>query len=174
MQTVLIIALSLHILAAVFWAGTTFVLARLGGIGASRLQTPMLGAAIVTILTGGYLWHAVHGTAFGTPEKVLAIGIACALLAFVVQVGAGARTRWQLTRGTLPEAAAQARMGLVARVAAGLLAITVICMAAARYNRRHQREPSRAVSQGAQRRQRQGSSLARGSEPYNHVPDRSR
>ncbi|MCL1634816.1 hypothetical protein M2650_09255 [Luteimonas sp. SX5] len=133
MQTILIIALSLHVLAAVFWAGGTFVLARLGGIGGPRLRAPMLGAAIVTILTGGYLWRAVHGEAFGRPEKVLAIGIACALLAFIVQVGAGAGTRWQLARGTLPEAAAQTRMALVARLAAGLLAITVICMAAARY-----------------------------------------
>ena len=133
MQTVLILALSLHVLAAVFWAGGTFVLARLGGVGGPRLRAPMLGAAIVTLLTGGYLWHAVHGAAFGRPEKVLAVGIACALLAFIVQVGVGARTRWQLARGTLLEAAAQARMGLVARLAAGLLAITVICMAAARY-----------------------------------------
>lgn len=133
MQTVLIIALSLHVLAAVFWAGGTFVLARLGGVGGPRLRAPMLGAAIVTILTGGYLWHAVHSAAFGRPEKVLAVGIASALLAFIVQVGAGARTRWQLARGTLPEATAQARMALVARLAAGLLAITVICMAAARY-----------------------------------------
>lgn len=133
MQTILIIALSLHVLAAVFWAGGTFVLARLGGVGGPRLRAPMLGAAVMTILTGGYLWHAVHGAAFGRPEKVLVVGIACALLAFIVQVGVGARTRWQLARGTLPEAAAQARMGVVARLAAGLLAITVICMAAARY-----------------------------------------
>jgi hypothetical protein len=133
MQTVLIIALSMHVLAAVFWAGGTFVLARLGGVGGPRLRAPMLGAAIVTLLTGGYLWHAVHGAAFGLPEKVLAVGIASALLAFIVQVGADARTRWQLARGTLPEAAAQARMVLVARLAAGLLAITAICMAAARY-----------------------------------------
>lgn len=133
MQTVLILALSLHVLAAVFWAGGTFVLARLGGVGGPRLRAPMLGAAIVTLLTGGYLWQAVHGAAFGRPEKVLAVGIACALLAFIVQVGVGARTRWQLARGTLLEAAAQTRMALVARLAAGLLAITVICMAAARY-----------------------------------------
>ena len=133
MQTILIIALSLHVLAAVFWAGGTFVLARLGGVGGPRLRAPMLGAAVMTILTGGYLWHAGHGAAFGRPEKVLVVGIACALLAFIVQVGVGARTRWQLARGALPEAAAQARMAVVARLAAGLLAITVICMAAARY-----------------------------------------
>lgn len=133
MQTALIIALSLHVLAAVFWAGGTFVLARLGGVGGPRLRTPMLGAAIVTILTGGYLWHAVHGAAFGSPERVLAVGIACALLAFIVQIGVGARIRWQLARGVLPEVAAQARMALVSRLAAGLLVITVICMATARY-----------------------------------------
>jgi hypothetical protein len=133
MQTILIIVLSLHILAAVLWAGGTFVLARLHGVGGPRLRAPMFGAAIVTILTGGYLWRVVHGAAFGGPETVLAFGIACALLAFTVQVGVDVRTRWQLAQGTLPEAVAQTRAALVARLAAGLLAITVICMAAARY-----------------------------------------
>lgn len=133
MQTILIMTLSLHVLAAVFWAGGTFVLARLGGIGGPRLHAPMLGAATVTILTGGYLWRAMHGAAFGRPEKVLAVGIASALLVFILQVGAGAHARWRLARGTLSEAAAQARMVLVARLTAGLLAITVICMAAARF-----------------------------------------
>lgn len=133
MQTTLIIALSLHVLAAVFWAGGTFVLARLGGAGAARLRAPMLGAAIATVLTGGYLWRALHGAAFGGSERVLAVGIASALLAFILQVGAGAGTGWLLARGRLSEGAAQARMVLGTRLAAGLLAITVVCMAAARY-----------------------------------------
>lgn len=46
MQTTLIIAMSLHVLAAGFWAGGTFVLARLGGIGSPRLRAPMLGSAM--------------------------------------------------------------------------------------------------------------------------------
>lgn len=133
MQTVLIIALSLHVLAAVFWAGGTFVLARIGGDVGPRLRAPMLGAAIVTLLTGGYLWRILHGAAFGRPETVLAVGIACALLAFVLQAGAGISTRRQLARGTLPEADARARMVLVSRLATGLLAITLVCMATARY-----------------------------------------
>ena len=133
MQTILIIVLSLHVLAAVFWAGGTFVLARLGGGVGPRLRAPMLGAAIVAILTGGYLWRSLHGAAFGGPEKVLAVGVACALLAFLLQAGAGLRMRRQLARGTLSEAGTQAGMALVARLAAGLLAVTVVCMAAARY-----------------------------------------
>lgn len=133
MRTILILVLSLHVLAAVFWAGASFAIARLGGGAAARLRAPMLGAAIATLLSGGYLWRAVHGAAFGRPETVLAVGIACALTAFIVQVGDGARIRWQLARGTLPDAAAHTHAAPLTRLAAGLLAVAAVCMAAARY-----------------------------------------
>ncbi len=132
MQTVLIIALSLHVLAAVFWAGGTFVMARGAGNG-PLLAKPMAGAAAVTLLSGGYLWHALHGAAFGKPETVLAVGIACALLAFVLQAGGGAVARAQMKRGALTLDGAKARMSKIQRFAAPLLAITIVCMAAARY-----------------------------------------
>ena len=65
MQTALIITLSLHILAAVFWAGTSFTLARIGGLGGEQLYRPQMGAAVIAVLTGGYLWHLAHDGAFG-------------------------------------------------------------------------------------------------------------
>ncbi|QWP75913.1 hypothetical protein J5226_20250 [Lysobacter sp. K5869] len=130
MRTLLLVVLSLHVLAAVFWAGGSFAIARLGG-GAARLQAPMLGAAIATFVSGGYLWRATHGAAFGRPETVLAVGIACALAAFVVQLGVGARARWALARATQTEAPTHA--ALAARLAAVLLAVAAVCMAAARY-----------------------------------------
>ncbi len=132
MQTVLIIALSLHVLAAVFWAGGTFVMAR-GAADGRRLAKPMLGAALVTLLSGGYLWHALHGAAFGKPETVLAVGIGCALTAFALQAGGGAVTRAQMKRGALALDGAKLRMAKIQRIAAPLLAITIVCMAAARY-----------------------------------------
>ncbi len=40
MQTALIIALSLHVLSSVFWAGSSFTLARTGGLGGEKLLGP--------------------------------------------------------------------------------------------------------------------------------------
>lgn len=53
MQTALVIALSLHVLSSVFWAGSSFALARTGGAGGEQLVFPQLGAATIAILTGG-------------------------------------------------------------------------------------------------------------------------
>ena len=53
MQIALVIALSLHVLSSVFWAGSSFTLARTGGLGGEKLFRPQMGAALVAILTGG-------------------------------------------------------------------------------------------------------------------------
>jgi len=50
MQIALIVALSLHILSSVFWAGTSFVLARTGGIGGEQLFRPQMGAAVIAVV----------------------------------------------------------------------------------------------------------------------------
>src|SRR3981081_251752 len=110
MQIALIIALSLHILSTVFWAGTTFTLARIGGVGGEQLFRPQMGAAVVAVLTGGYLGHLVHAGAFGTAEQIPAVGALSALAA-----------------------AARAGVAKAQRIAAGLLAVTAVCMGAARY-----------------------------------------
>jgi uncharacterized membrane protein len=128
MQTTIIVALSLHILAATFWAGTTFVLARAGGKGADRLIGPQLGAATVAILTGAYLGHLLHAGSFETPEKLLAAGAACALIAFLVQLLLALGLR-----GRTIDDIAISRMAAGERFAAVLLAVTTVCMAAARY-----------------------------------------
>src|SRR4051794_4845687 len=107
MQIALIIALSLHILSAVFWAGTSFSLARTGGLGGEQLFRPQMGAAVIAILTGGYLGHAVHGGAFGTPEQILAVGALGAFIAAGVQGAIGGRTIRSLRSGTLDETAAR-------------------------------------------------------------------
>src|SRR5260370_9986007 len=81
MQIALIIALSLHILSAVFWAGTSFTLARTGGAGGEQLFRPQMGAAVIAVLSGFYLAHLVHSATFGTTEQVLAVGALPALIA---------------------------------------------------------------------------------------------
>src|SRR3979409_329618 len=133
MQTALIIALSLHILSTVFWAGTSFTLARTGGVGGEQLFRPQMGAAVVAGLTGAYLGHLVHAGAFGTAEQILAVGALAALVAAGVQGAIGGPPRKSRCTGTGDEAGARSRIAKAQRIAAGLLAVTAVCMGAARY-----------------------------------------
>jgi hypothetical protein len=131
MQLTLIIALSLHVLAAVFWAGASFTLARTGGVGGEQLFRPLTGAAVV--LAGGYLWGQLHRNIFEAPEQVLAVGVVCALMAAGVQgamVGGAIR---KLSKAEIGETVARSRVALGHRIASGLLAVTIVCMVSARY-----------------------------------------
>jgi len=132
MQTTLIIVISLHVLAGVFWAGTSFTLARTGGAAAERLFRPQMGAAVIAVLTGGYLWHLLHEGGFGKTELVLALGALCAVAAAGVQGAMGAAATRKLARAP-GDPAARSRVVLAQRIAAGLLAVTVVSMVAARY-----------------------------------------
>ena len=132
MQIVLVVALSLHVLSSVFWAGSSFTLARTGGAGGEQLFRPQMGAAVIAILTGAYLGHLVHAGAFGTAEQVLAAGAVAALIAAGVQAAIGDRAIRALHAGRVGEADARSRIATAQRVAAALLAVTAVCMAAAR------------------------------------------
>lgn len=113
MQTTLVLTLVLHVLSGVFWAGSTFTLARTAA-GVEGLLRPQLGAAFTAVVTGALLWHLVHSGSPGGTEYILLAGAVAALIAAGVQGLLGGRVIGQ-------------------RVAAGLLTITVISMAAARY-----------------------------------------
>lgn len=116
MQILLIVLVGLHILAGVFWAGSTFAIVRSGGAGAQALFGPQMGAATITVLAGIGLWGVLHRGGMGPMEHTLALGAVCAIAAAGVQ---GATRKKNPVKGQ--------------RIAAGLLAITVICMAIARY-----------------------------------------
>jgi len=133
MQIALIIALSLHILSSVFWAGTSFTMARNGGVSGEQLFRPQMGAAVVAVLTGGYLGHLVHAGAFGTAEKILAVGALAALVAAVIQGAVGGRAIRSLRSGKADEVAARSQIATAQRAAAALLAVAAVCMGAARY-----------------------------------------
>ena len=90
MQITLIVALVLHVLSGVFWAGTTFALARTAGNRADLFFRPQMGAAAVAVVTGALLWFLLHHGHLGTPGELLAIGALCALLAGGVQGAMGA------------------------------------------------------------------------------------
>jgi hypothetical protein len=77
MQVFVLATVTLHVLAGVFWAGSTFTLARTAAASADRLFRPQIAAAAGAIITGGYLWHLTH-PGFGTQEPFLALGALCA------------------------------------------------------------------------------------------------
>ena len=52
MQRILPILIVIHVVPGIFWAGSTFVLARLEGAGAEQLGYPQMGAATTTVLAG--------------------------------------------------------------------------------------------------------------------------
>ena len=110
MQIALVIATSLHVLSGVFWAGSSFTLARTGGAGADLLFRPQMGAAAIAVVTGGYLWHLAHDGAFGPSEQVLAAGALCALIAAGVQGAMGGRAIRALRAGKIDETSARSRI----------------------------------------------------------------
>ncbi len=133
MQIVFMLALALHVMSGVFWAGSTFVLSRIGdGRTAIALFGPQRGAATAAGLAGAVLWHLFHGRYFGAQEKVLAVGAVAALIAAGVQGALVGRARRNLAAGREAEAAIAGQAIRGERLAAGLLAITVIAMAIAR------------------------------------------
>lgn len=130
---VYVVVLGLHVMAGVFWAGTTFTIARDAEIKAERFLGPQLGSAALAVITGALLWYFFHNGVFGNMEIVLGIGSVAALIAAGVLGALVGPARAQLA-GAAPEkeTALRARMAKGERIAARLLALTVLCMAIAR------------------------------------------
>jgi hypothetical protein len=133
MEITLLVTIVLHVLSGVFWAGTTFVLARTGAAFIDRLFRPQMGAAVVAVVTGVVLWWLLHRSGFGPQEQILALGALAAVVAAGVQgaLCGPASRQPALAGGT--DARSDVRAALGQRIGAALLALTVICMAAARY-----------------------------------------
>ncbi len=132
MQTFLMLGTAFHVLTAVFWAGSTFALARSAAMGAERLWKPQLGAAALTIVSGGYLWSVFHRSQFGSSERVLAIGVIAALAALALQIIIGFAAARPLGRWPA-DPILRKRVAIIQGIAAPLLALTIICMAISRY-----------------------------------------
>jgi hypothetical protein len=115
----LILAVSAHVLSAAAWAGFTFAIALTDLIG--RLMGPQLGAAAPAVATGGWFWSPTHGAA-------LAAGVV-ALLALTAQAAAAVLSVRALARPAAPPQPAL----IGQRVSTGLIALTLIAMASARY-----------------------------------------
>jgi hypothetical protein len=110
---------------------TTGMLARGGGQGAEMLFPRQMIAVSLAVLTGGYVWSQLHTGGFGAYEKVLAAGVACALLAAGIQaIGVGVSLKALKGEHGM---AARKRIAAAHRIAAPLLAICLLCMVLARY-----------------------------------------
>jgi len=133
MQLALVIAISVHILAATFWAGSTFALARMAGKGGEQILVPQLVAAVFAIGAGAYLWHTLHRGSFGTAEQLLAAGAVAAIVALAIQAVAIGGALRRLRRLGSDDTSARSRIAAAQRGAAFLLAIAAVTMAAARY-----------------------------------------
>jgi hypothetical protein len=132
MLVMVVVILSIHVLSAVFWTGSTFLQARSGGAGGEHLLRPQLGAAGAATLFGLALWGLLHRGGFGPMERVLAIGALAAVLAAGVQGAIGGPAVRQL-KADPATAAARAKLAAAQRIAALLLAAALICMVTARY-----------------------------------------
>ncbi|MCR4265948.1 hypothetical protein [Nitratireductor sp. ZSWI3] len=130
----LVATLTLHVLAGVFWAGSTSAMANLASTDAARLFPFQMGSAALTVLTGLALWWFQLGTNFDTHEQILAVGLVAALIAAAAQIALVGRARSRLA-GSAPadDSATNTNMTQGNRIAAGLLMITVASMVIARF-----------------------------------------
>ena len=129
MQWIVIALIVLHVVTGVFWAGSSFVLARLGGLMVEKLAFPQFGAGVATLCLGLATWFlALRGLPPTPGFHVLGIGAACAVLALIVQ--ATALPAVKTLKGAQGDSSPQQRRVLISqRVAAGLLLLTVLAMA---------------------------------------------
>lgn len=133
MQYVYIAVIGLHVMAGVFWAGTTIAVTRDQEIRAERFIRPQLGASGMVFLTGLLLWYFFHQGVFGAMETVLTLGIVAAIAAAGVQGAVVSPAGRQLAKADAEtQARLRAKMTMGERIAGGLLVITVLCMATAR------------------------------------------
>ena len=128
MPSWLIAVYLLHIGAALYWMGSSFLVALAKGAGAERQYRFQTIAAIVTMLVGGFLWGQLHSAGVGKMEVVLGLGALSAVGAAGIQgavVGASLR---KLRRGQLSEAVARPRIVKGYRWSTVLLAVALLAM----------------------------------------------
>ena len=159
----IVLARAVHVIAGVAWAGATFMLAsvimpiairhgaegagRWMGLVARRAGMSSMIAALLTVLSGIYLFAALHAQDASTGGLVLTAGALAALLSIGVGIllarPAGmelGRLQQTLAPGSAPESDTLRRIEVLRRrqliglrVAAGLLGLAVLAMAVFRY-----------------------------------------
>ena len=99
-----------------------------------RLVSSQIGASVVAILSGGALFLLLHTGTPGTMERVLGAGAIAAIIAAATQAIVVGRAARMLPMARPDKVAGlENRMAFGQRIAAPLLALTVVCMATARF-----------------------------------------
>ena len=89
-------AIAVHVAMGMTWMLATLVVAATGWARLRWLRL-MLGAALLNMAAGVYLWHALHAGPWGPAERLLVLGTFCAFVALGMQaasaftLAAGAR-----------------------------------------------------------------------------------
>jgi len=157
--TAIVLARAIHILAGVAWAGAAVMMAvaivpillRHGADGAGRwlgmaaMRAGIISgiSALLTILSGIYLFVVLHAGDDTAGGRVLGAGAVAALLSLAVGILMGRPAGMKLAKmqqegnasAVAPEQvrALQARVLISSRAALGLLALSVLAMATFRY-----------------------------------------
>jgi uncharacterized membrane protein len=159
----IVLARVVHVMAGVIWAGTTFVLAavvvpiaaRYGTDGAGRWTAMVAGrvgpisgiSALLTVLSGGYLFATLHSNDGSAVGLVLKVGAVSALLSLAIGFLIGRPTGQKLARLSEQQSLAatppadvlqrvsglRRRAELSSRLTAALLGLAVLSMAGFRY-----------------------------------------
>lgn len=129
MLWILVIVTVLHVLPAMFWAGTTAVMARSGAAEIEGLAFAQIGAAATAIVMGTLLWGVSHHGG----DPVLTAGALCALAAVAAQAASLPRVRALMRASGAEKPALRGALAFNQRVAAVLLAIALACMVTWRY-----------------------------------------
>jgi uncharacterized membrane protein len=159
----IVLARVVHVMAGVIWAGATFVLAavivpiaaRYGMEGAGRWTAMAAGrvgpisgiSALLTVLSGSYLFATLHSSDGSAAGLVLKVGALAALLSLAVGFLIGRPTGQKLARLSEQQSLAAAppadvlqrmsglrlRAELSSRFTAALLGLAVLSMAGFRY-----------------------------------------
>lgn len=159
----IVLARAVHVIAGVAWAGATFMLAsvimpiamrhgaegagRWMGLVARRAGMSSMIAALLTVLSGIYLFAALHGQDASAGALVLKTGALAAILSIGVGILLGrpagielGRLQQALVPGTAADQDTLRRIDMLrrrqvigVRLAAGLLGIAVLAMATFRY-----------------------------------------
>ena len=134
MHFLVLILLSFHVLAAVFWAGSTLVLSQ-GATSAAPLVRSQIGAAGGAIVSGAALWFLFHGGgAHGTADHVLAAGAAAAVVAAALQVFLLVPAARMIGSAVdSDQARLRARLARGQALAAPLLMVALVCLVLARF-----------------------------------------
>lgn len=77
-------AIAVHVGMGATWALATLVIAATGWARPLWLKL-MLGAALLNMAAGVYLWHALHSGPWGATERLLVLGTFCAFVALGMQ-----------------------------------------------------------------------------------------